>query len=485
MEGSKLKDDLGMDLTMVVADIEELRSGQVSGECFGLSSRWLLRKDKFRTTEYSIHNWITGETKKLSPSAFFLLSLCGYRPLAKEQLCAFMQQNDYPPPTCEDLMAFVNAGFLSTVLHARSDSDAYYDLINAQRISSLESWDVPISSTPMTAEIHLTTRCNLRCKYCGYDCTMHDETVLYAGEWSRVFQEMADSRMTALTVSGGEPFLHPDFHNILSSIAGKSLKVTILSNGTLITNDHMLYLKAENVTISISLDGTEPKYHDPLRGHGTHSKVMDSLRLISKNDLRFYISTTISQLNIMNVEGMVKLAISLGAQSIQFGKVERIGRGSKLDKIALSIMQLKYLDREIKRLKLEYKNLVEIGYKEDEWLSLTPGQRSAEVYCTAGTSRITIAPNGDVYPCVLCFGDPRYLVGTVRENSVQDLWVHGQWERARTKVPLSKLSVCSKCGVSSRCVIKNCRFGALYSKGDFLAVPPMCTYSDRNFAAGS
>ena len=78
---------------------------------------------------------------------------------------------------------------------------------------------------------NITRTCNLRCVHCYADS--HAER--YPGElsWEQccaVIDDLADYKVNALLLSGGEPLLHPQLPQILQRATEKGLKVTISTN---------------------------------------------------------------------------------------------------------------------------------------------------------------------------------------------------------------------------------------------------------------
>ncbi|MGC9469022.1 MAG: radical SAM protein, partial [Anaerolineae bacterium] len=70
---------------------------------------------------------------------------------------------------------------------------------------------------PLSGSLELTFRCNLRCKHCYLD-GVHDgipgQEELTTEEWYDLLDQMADMGTLWLLMTGGEPFVRPDFLDI-------------------------------------------------------------------------------------------------------------------------------------------------------------------------------------------------------------------------------------------------------------------------------
>ena len=113
---------------------------------------------------------------------------------------------------------------------------------------------------------NITRTCNLRCVHCYSDSM----AMQYPGEltWEQmknVVDDLSAYQVPSLLLSGGEPMIHPRFFDLVDYATEKGLKLTISTNGTLITPEKAALLKAANVAyVGISLDGIG-KIHDEFR----------------------------------------------------------------------------------------------------------------------------------------------------------------------------------------------------------------------------
>jgi len=118
--------------------------------------------------------------------------------------------------------------------------------------------------------LQLTQDCNLRCKYCIYseehsemqrthsNKKMSWETAKKALDFLK--EHSIDSTKINIGFYGGEPLLEFDLMKQIitycnKSFVGKKLTYNITSNGTILTDEIIMFLKEHDISLMISLDG--------------------------------------------------------------------------------------------------------------------------------------------------------------------------------------------------------------------------------------
>ena len=110
---------------------------------------------------------------------------------------------------------------------------------------------------PIVAQIIVTRRCNLACAYCSeYDrCS---DPVPTASLLRRI-DRLAELGTTVITLSGGEPLLHPDLDRIVARIRERGALAALLTNGTLLTEERVRRLNRAGLDyLQISIDNRAP-----------------------------------------------------------------------------------------------------------------------------------------------------------------------------------------------------------------------------------
>src|SRR5689334_19604839 len=110
---------------------------------------------------------------------------------------------------------------------------------------------------PVLAQIVPIRRCNLACTYCNeYD---HSSAPVPLGEMLARVDRLAALGISIITISGGEPLLHPQLEEIIRRIRSHGAITTLISNAYLLSPDRIRALNRAGLDyLQISIDNVEP-----------------------------------------------------------------------------------------------------------------------------------------------------------------------------------------------------------------------------------
>jgi MoaA/NifB/PqqE/SkfB family radical SAM enzyme len=110
---------------------------------------------------------------------------------------------------------------------------------------------------PVLAHIIPMRRCNLSCAYCNeYDDS--SRPVLLSTMYERL-DRLAALGTTVVTISGGEPLLHPDLDLLIARIRARGMIAGLITNGYLLTADRIKRLNRAGLDhLQISIDNVMP-----------------------------------------------------------------------------------------------------------------------------------------------------------------------------------------------------------------------------------
>ena len=110
---------------------------------------------------------------------------------------------------------------------------------------------------PVAAHLIPTRRCNLSCTYCNeYDD--HSAPVPTADLIRRI-DLLAALGTGIVTMSGGEPLLHPDLDAIIRHVRGRNMIATVITNGFLLSHERIRRLNRAGLDhLQMSIDNVTP-----------------------------------------------------------------------------------------------------------------------------------------------------------------------------------------------------------------------------------
>lgn len=107
------------------------------------------------------------------------------------------------------------------------------------------------------AHLVVTRRCNLACAYCNeYD---HTSAPVPVDELVRRVDRLAELGTSIITMSGGEPLLHPRLEDVIRRIRSRGIIAGMITNGYLLTAGRIRELNRAGVDhLQISIDNMMP-----------------------------------------------------------------------------------------------------------------------------------------------------------------------------------------------------------------------------------
>lgn len=298
---------------------------------------------------------------------------------------------------------------------------------------------------PHAGHLILTFRCNLKCSSCGsWQVKEHDE--LTTQEWLSVLRQLGS--LDVVKVLGGEPFVRNDIVEILAGVREivDPYVMQLTTNGMLTrrTVEAIERVAWPGLQLRISIDGLE-RTHDKGRGvQGSWQKVMRTARAVAelkaRHGFRFGINFSLTNDSVHEVEQMLELADSLGADLIPGVCVDPFLVGTRPPEEYTP--RVIFIDDKEAALKaIEHSRAGAHGQLaglDNLWFRLVT-RRTFQRELEGGIQQFTcrelrdllyLLPNGDVVRCGL---DHR-PVGNLRRRSFDEIWFGQEIKEHRCRV---------------------------------------------------
>jgi len=384
----------------------------------------------------------------------------------------------------------------TTVLNALDAFSQYHAIkfleekIQVPKISSRQlTIDNNIShrhlTAPLTVLWDITYACNLKCEHCLAAARNKLPNELTLLEVKNVIDQLSEMKVFNICFLGGEPLMRKDFIEILEYATKSKIGISFSTNGILINNQMIKALEKTDVfKAQVSLDGLE-KTHNKIRGvNFSFQAVIQAIKKLTESGIRVEVSTTVNKLNLLELDDLIQLSISLGAKSFKAIPFMPVGRGNNAKYLSLSPEEMKNYVTKIHYLKKKYGKQIFIHTEETySWLLDKPPEPSIfdsytkNLNCAAGTSQVVISSDGLVFPCPFLHN---FIAGNLRNESFRQIWEESEILLKFREIKREDLKgKCRECKyIPLRCK-GGCRAAAYAHTGDFYAEDPLCWYKPK------
>lgn len=140
--------------------------------------------------------------------------------------------------------------------------------------------------------LEINNLCNATCPYCYNNSNKIGKNLDL-----KQIENIIQNNDVPITISGGEPFLHPDIYRIIDLLSQNNKCNRIITNALLLTERDMDILLNNNFKIQLTLDSLTENLNDITRGIGSYSQIDKFIKYaykinkIENIELRFNIST--------------------------------------------------------------------------------------------------------------------------------------------------------------------------------------------------
>lgn len=147
-------------------------------------------------------------------------------------------------------------------------------------------------SDPVSFDLEITARCNNNCRHCFINLPAQDNQAkgkeLSLPEIKKIIDEAASLGVFWCLITGGEPLLRKDFFDVYLYLKKRGLLVSVFTNATLITDEHINFFKKYPPRdIEVTVYGvTKKTYERVTRKPGSFSAFMRGLNLLLKNNIK-------------------------------------------------------------------------------------------------------------------------------------------------------------------------------------------------------
>lgn len=266
---------------------------------------------------------------------------------------------------------------------------------------------------PLSGTFELTPLCSMACKMCYVRMSPEElaatgKRLRTADEWLALAREAKEQGMLLLLLTGGEPFLYPEFRRLYTELRQMGFVISINSNATLITEETVAWLK-ENPPqrINITLYGASDATYARLCGHPTgFTQVTRAIELLRDAGISVKLNCSVTPENVCDLEDIIAYSdehkLVLQATSYMFPPLRRdaesVGRNARFaaEECARTEVKIRRLQYGAENLR-EYCKAIESHQPVDT--PLCADCEGEGLQCRAGKSAFWVTWDGRMTPC--------------------------------------------------------------------------------------
>lgn len=276
---------------------------------------------------------------------------------------------------------------------------------------------------PRQAVWELTLKCNMNCMHCGSKAGKQKDNELTLEQCMDIASQLIDMGLKFITLMGGEVFFKKGWDKIARKFVDNGVYVNIITNGNGLGKEQYEQIKNSKIKqIGVSLDGLE-KTHNKIRGNpNAFQEATKTLKNLYDMGYATEAITTISSLNIDDLEEMFDLLANLNVEIWQLQLCSPMGNAKESKNFLLDPKYVPYIiDFVVKKNKQKKVYVIaadNIGYfRENE----EKDPRSRFQGCLAGLYAVGIDSVGNVKGCLSLYDD-KFIEGNLQNQSLKDIW---------------------------------------------------------------
>ena len=356
------------------------------------------------------------------------------------------------------------------------------------------------STTWNKLELALSEACNLACKYCYCSTVrnmpqqglMNEEIARLAITW--LFAVSGKSENISITFFGGEPLLNKsvlrfaiNYSQQLAKLHGKKVFYSMTTNGTLLDDEVITFIKRYNFGLMVSLDGP-PEIHNrqcPTQGgDGSYDLAVKGIRKLMARRRSVTVRCTMTH-PIPNMLDLIKFFEEFGFTRIVLGRTVNPVLPSPMDFREDDFVEALRQEREeiipwiIQKLAKDetpkyfpYANFIDNQEKGELSQPINNPFR-----CGACRGTTTVGADGTLYPCHRFVGMEAWKIGDIKSGPDYEKCKQF-WRNYRKSIA----GYCDKCWMWAQCH-GPCPWEIAQADGSFKLNPKQCKQTEDYLAS--
>ena len=322
-----------------------------------------------------------------------------------------------------------------------------------------------LANIPLGGTFELLPLCNMNCDMCFIRLDKNEMNKIgqlkSADEWLKVAQQMRNAGTLFVLLTGGEPFLYPEFIKLYEGLRKLGMIIAINTNGTMVTEEIASVLgKDKPRRVNITLYGASNETYNKLcHNPKGFDQTIKGIELLLKHKIDIKLNGSIVPENVNEIDKLQNIANKYGL----YMKMDTYMYPTSRERLKPFRQDARLNHKDAAKASVHIKKIQESeesfnSYKDYMLSNCNSAQPLTEcgVNCRAGKSAFWITWYGDMTPCIF-LKKPGI---NVFENSFDECWKYIVKETKKVHLPKACMSckkrdVCQVCAASTYCETGN------------------------------
>nr|WP_277601294.1 radical SAM protein [Marinitoga sp. 38H-ov] len=301
-----------------------------------------------------------------------------------------------------------------------------------------------------TLVLNVAQECNMKCIYCFADNGTYGNTSIMKFETVKLaLEKLYNNRFDQLSISffGGEPLLNFKLIKEVVEYIEKNFNqkpaYNITTNGTLLNEEIVKFMKKHNFKVMISIDGNEKENNllRPLKNNeNSFRKTVNGIKLLEKYEIEYFTRITVTKFNQefddfwseYNFKNVVRAFVAPEDYTLlpdlkkYDKKIESYvsGEDKTISEIILSSIKVR-------------KNRIK-------------NKKTLKINCLGGAREVSLSASGDLYMCHRATGIEKYYIGNIFKNTHEEI-IESAYNLFNKIMIGIKNEKCKKCWAKNLC----------------------------------
>jgi len=294
--------------------------------------------------------------------------------------------------------------------------------------------------SPASLSIEPTNCCNLNCPECpsGMKLLTRDKGIMDLSLYQNLLDQLSPTLYYLNLYFQGEPYIHPQFTEMVRIAKSKKIHVSTSTNGHFLTPENArATIESGLDKLIISLDGTDAESYEQYRIGGNFNKVITGIKEIVEQ----------KKAGGSKKPAIILQFLVLKSNQHQVKQILQLGKDLGVDKVELKTAQF-YEFKEGNPLMpddLRFSRYKKIKSNPEDYPRYEIRNRLSN-HCFRMWSSCVVTWDGAVVPC--CFDkDATNTMGNLKDQAFEKIWKNEAYREFRKRILSSRKSIdiCMNC----------------------------------------